>query len=938
MNKRLAFFLVLLLVLSIFIFYCKPTQDDGDGGDGGNDDLYQLSITIQPDDTYGSITLDPEPIEDNSYHSGEEVTLTPNPTDTNYTFVRWDGDIQSIDKDITVTMNNDINLIAIFSDDVVPPAPVQDLTGTAGNEMVNLEWFDPSDTDLSHIHVYWTPGNEETPYQVAAGLEEVTLNGLSNDTEYTFTVKAVDTSFNESSGETISLTPSLPDPPTTPQNVTASPGYNLTIKVTWDEVPTAESYTIQWAEGDTIPDPYNDYEEETGITDTEIIFQPQDGDGNPDWSYLGTQFTFHVKAVNAGGESDFSDMTSAYLGYVIRIAVAEDDTATIVIDPEQPSYYNNETVNIEVYEGTNGGVWSGWSGIDHGNLTDLGGGVYSVVMDESITLTANFPIPQELTVDEGVFIDSTITYDTDSTDRWFFTGLEGHEYRIYWDDDSFAGGSGNYTGDVKVSAYEEDGLTPFFETMDYGYGVEQTVIIPTGQTLVNLFVEPLSYQWNGDSWGDYGIQILDVSNPDMLLKDPDNDDLSNGSTYYPSSSVDATNGVTTDYTFTIQNTGTASLELEGSPLVDITQNTQGVFSITQQPGSSIPIGGSETFQVTYTGNASEGIRNATFQIDTNDTENDPYIFSVEVQAEMPYSEIDVQDSNSVTIPDSSSFDGGSVDGSNGVITDYDFTIENTGVDTILNITSPISISGTDASMFNVETDPTSSINPGESTTFTVRFTGDGSSYGNRTATIEIPNDETGISSGIGDGIDERPYDFTINVDSLNVLLADDFETGDFTAQSWVISGDYNPHVVTNQTYNVDWDPSGTFDLVAQSGTNMVQFGVVETDDTAADTEPIGNGERSTLEIVVTVSAGDTISFWYKVSCEDSPESYLRFFVNGMWEMSKKYGDIDWTMFTYTFSADDTYTLKWEYYKESSFPPASAIHADCAWIDNVIIGN
>ncbi len=946
MIKRFNLVVILFIVLLVFIINCKPTVDSGDSGDGGSENLYQLNISIQPDNTYGSIDLDPQPIEDNSYESGTSVTITPNPTDSSYTFVRWDGDLQSMDEIITITMISDINLIAIFSDDVNPPSAVTNLNGTEGNQEVSLQWLDPSDNDLSHINIYWSPDNENSPYQVIAGLQETTITGLTNDVEYTFTVKAVDTSNNESTAESISLTPSLPDPPSTPQNVIASPGYNITIKVTWDAVPTADSYTLQWAEGSTIPDPNNEYGELSGIEDTEVLFQPQDGDGNPDFSYFGSQFTFHVKAINAGGGSPFSNMVSAYIGYVIRVTVGEDDTATVVIDPDQPSYYNNDTVNIETYTGTNGGIWAGWSGIDYGDLTDLGGGVYSVTMSESITLVANYPIPQQLTVDEGVFTDSQITYDVDSYDRWFFDGIEGHEYRIYWDDNSLAGGSGNYIGDVKVSAYHEDMTTPYFENSDYGYGDSnpKTVIIPTGQTRVNILVAPLSLQWNGDSWGDYGIQIVDVSNPDMMIKDSDSNDITNGSTYSPINSVDTSNGVTTDFVFTIENSGTAALELEGSPIIDIIQNTQGVFSISQTPATtSIPIGGSETFTVTYTGNNSEGIRNATFEIDTNDPDNDPYIFTVEVQAELPYSEINVYDNSSFEISNGSSYDGGSVNGSNGVTTDFTFVIWNTGVDTILNITSPITLSGSDASMFILETSPSSIINPGEFSTFNIRFTGDGSSYGSRTVSIEIPNDETGITTGIGDGIDERPYSFTLSVDSLNIVLADDFETGDFTANSWTLGGDHNPHVTSNQTYNVDWDSSGVFDLVAQSGSYMVQFGDVETDDSVGDSGdlPIADGETSSLEISVTVSAGDMLSFWYKTSCEPYSSTQFRFYVdsNEIY-IPNDNGQTDWTNFQYTFNTADTYILKWEFWKTSDtgMDQAYSMYADCAWLDNIVLGN
>ncbi|RYZ34632.1 MAG: choice-of-anchor D domain-containing protein, partial [Sphingobacteriales bacterium] len=80
--------------------------------------------------------------------------------------------------------------------------------------------------------------------------------------------------------------------------------------------------------------------------------------------------------------------------------------------------------------------------------------------------------------------------------------------------------------------------------------------------------------------------------------------------------------------------------------------------------------------------------------------------------------------------------------------DRTFTITNNGSST-LNI-SGINISGTDASWFTVISGPVlTSLAPGQSTTFTVRFSGIG--LGVRTATITVVNDDA----------DETNYDFAV---------------------------------------------------------------------------------------------------------------------------------------------------------------------------------
>ena len=75
--------------------------------------------------------------------------------------------------------------------------------------------------------------------------------------------------------------------------------------------------------------------------------------------------------------------------------------------------------------------------------------------------------------------------------------------------------------------------------------------------------------------------------------------------------------------------------------------------------------------------------------------------------------------------------------SSGAIT---FTVENLGT-SILNLTGTpkVAISGTDAAMFAVGTQPASPVAPPGSTTFTITFTP--ASLGAKTATVTIANDD-----------------------------------------------------------------------------------------------------------------------------------------------------------------------------------------------------
>jgi hypothetical protein len=81
-------------------------------------------------------------------------------------------------------------------------------------------------------------------------------------------------------------------------------------------------------------------------------------------------------------------------------------------------------------------------------------------------------------------------------------------------------------------------------------------------------------------------------------------------------------------TFTIENTGPATLGLDGSPLVQVTGAAD--FSVTTQPSSSSVAAntGTVTFQITFNPTTS-GLRTATVSIASDDTNEDPYTFSIQ---------------------------------------------------------------------------------------------------------------------------------------------------------------------------------------------------------------------------------------------------------------------------------------------------------------------
>jgi hypothetical protein len=88
-------------------------------------------------------------------------------------------------------------------------------------------------------------------------------------------------------------------------------------------------------------------------------------------------------------------------------------------------------------------------------------------------------------------------------------------------------------------------------------------------------------------------------------------------------------GNTLDHTFTIQNSGSAPLQLTGTPTVAITGPQAGDFLVTSPPTSPVPPGGSTSFTVRFAPLAT-GLRFATVAVANDDINPDknPYEFAV----------------------------------------------------------------------------------------------------------------------------------------------------------------------------------------------------------------------------------------------------------------------------------------------------------------------
>jgi hypothetical protein len=206
----------------------------------------------------------------------------------------------------------------------------------------------------------------------------------------------------------------------------------------------------------------------------------------------------------------------------------------------------------------------------------------------------------------------------------------------------------------------------------------------------------------------------------------------------------------TDAVFTIENLGSAELNLTGAPRVSLAGTDAGEFEVTSLPAlpaSPVTASGSTTFTLRFSPVMSPGERTITVTIPNNDSDENPYTFDVVAQGIAPDIAV-TQGATPVADGGSYSFADTPVDDNLDVV----FTITNSGdADLELTGTPRVQIGGTHASDYSLHVDPPASVGAaGGSATFTLRFTP--SAPGTRNAAISIPNNDP----------DEAPYSFTIS--------------------------------------------------------------------------------------------------------------------------------------------------------------------------------
>lgn len=203
---------------------------------------------------------------------------------------------------------------------------------------------------------------------------------------------------------------------------------------------------------------------------------------------------------------------------------------------------------------------------------------------------------------------------------------------------------------------------------------------------------------------------------------------------------------TLNRTFTIQNTGTAVLNITS---VTITGANAADYSVITPPSSTVAAAGSTTFTIAFNPTAN-GFRNATININNDDCNEATYDFSISGFGNDPEINISGNGNNIVNgdlTPSTTDFtDFGNINVCSGSITKT-YNYENLG--NAFLVLSNFTITGPNAADFSILASPPLAISGSSFTIFTLGF--DPSASGLRTATVNIFTNDC----------DEAVYSFSI---------------------------------------------------------------------------------------------------------------------------------------------------------------------------------
>ncbi len=254
--------------------------------------------------------------------------------------------------------------------DETAPSSVTNLTATAKDSRVLLTWTDAADSDIYGYEVSYSgskainrvvlPALDSTSMMVPQGAGGTYISGLTNGTEYTFTVKTVDTSGNKSEGVIASATPLALDVSQTLQialtaDVPHENGYtgnksNTKVTVTANITSASNVKKVVWKkDGSLIA--------KTLLADTAATAATV-SDDNAKWTFDITatdesaNCTYTVAAIDEAGREEAEQITIDNFDFTPPVKVKEitavysSDLSAIILNWTEPSDSDYDHVEI----------------------------------------------------------------------------------------------------------------------------------------------------------------------------------------------------------------------------------------------------------------------------------------------------------------------------------------------------------------------------------------------------------------------------------------------------------------------------------------------------------------------------------------------------------------------------------------------------------------
>ena len=167
-------------------------------------DLHQVEITASP--AAGTLA-NPVYL---SAEKGKAMSFTAEglSNGTAYTFT-----VKTLDKALNKSMGVSTAeaVKPMDTSDKTPPAEVTDLKADVKGSAVLLSWKNPADDDLYQVEMIASPAAGSLAHPVYLKAQKgatgsFSIEGLANGTEYTFTVRTIDTALHKSTGATVKKT------------------------------------------------------------------------------------------------------------------------------------------------------------------------------------------------------------------------------------------------------------------------------------------------------------------------------------------------------------------------------------------------------------------------------------------------------------------------------------------------------------------------------------------------------------------------------------------------------------------------------------------------------------------------------------------------------------------------------------------------------------